>query len=150
MSKVFYNIKRYDLDTLYTEIIEGVSGKVNKKALNEVLKDYLDFQASYIDLNELLFNYYSRIKSTTSKESYSVEILTENDFNSKEEFNNYIKEYYNAKIFKNEYDYKALGKVKQKYTGLVIGYSNGFVSWCSPGFNVYEYMRVNDIRIAVA
>lgn len=148
MSKLFYTIKRYNLETLYTEIIMGVSNKVNKRALNEVLGDYIDYQASYIDLNELLFNYYSRIKSTTSKESYNFEILTEDNFNSKEEFNNHIKKHYNAKIFKNEYDYKALGKVKQKYTGLVMGYSNGFVSWCSPGFNVYEYMRVNDIRLA--
>lgn len=142
--------KVYNLESLYNEIIVGVSGKVNKKALNEVLEAYINYQASYIDLNELLFNYYSRIKSTTSKESHRVEILTQDEFTSKEEFNNHIKKYYNAKIFKNDYNYKKLGKVKQKYTGLVIGYSNGFASWCSPGFNVYEYMRVNDIRIAVA
>ena len=142
--------KLYNLESLYNEIIMGVSGKVNKRALDEVVEAYINYQASYIDLNDLLFNYYTRIKSVTPKAYYTTEILTEDDFSSKEDFNNHIKNYYKSKVFKNEYDYKKLGKVKQKYTGLVIGYSNGVVKWCTPGINVYRYMIENDITLKVA
>lgn len=144
--------KTYNLETLYTEIIMGVSNKVNKRALNEVIENYIQYQASYSDLNDLLFNYYTRIKSTTSKESYNVEFYTEEDFDNKEDFNSFIKDTYNGLIFKNKYDYKTLGKVKQKDTGLIIGYSRGIreANWCSPGFNVYEYLKVNNIKLTVA
>ena len=127
---------------LFYEVIEGVSGKVNKKALHEIL----DNNQYCYDYNYLLMSYYNRIHGVKNTSNF-MGFISINDFNDIVEFKDYIKLNYNSKWYKNDYDYKNIGKCKQKNTGLLIGFHNGSHVWSSWVFNVDEFIEVNNIEV---
>jgi len=133
-------IRLYDL---MEEIILKVSSKVNKKALREVLENFDDWD----DLNYILINYYNRVHRV--KNDNLVDMVYLEDFENEEEFITEIKNLYNAKIYKNKYDYENGGKIAQKNTGLVLIYDNGFRTWSSWAFDVYKYLVAKGLEVEV-
>lgn len=136
-------MKKINEKELFTEIIEGISSRINKKALNEVLEEH-----GGGDLNETLLKYYERAHylSDERKRDFIEFMYYEDD----EDFES-IKESttYGVKRYKKPYNYKRgeLSPIRQRSTGLVGLYSNGFVSWASYLFDVYEYVRINNLKV---
>lgn len=128
---------------LFTEIIEGISARINKKALSEVLDEH-----GGCDLNETLRKYYERAHyvSDESKRYFIDYMLYEDD----EDFD-FIKKStsYGLKRYKKPYNYTRgeLSPIRQRSTGLVGLYSNSFTTWASYMFDVNEYVRINKIKV---
>lgn len=128
---------------LLKEVIEGVSARINIKALNEVIDEH-----GGGELNDTLRKYYERAHylSDERKRDFVEYMLYEDD----EDFD-FIKESttYGVKKYKKPYNYKRgeLQPIKQRSTGLVGLYSNGFIAWASYMFDVDEYVRINKIDI---
>lgn len=128
---------------LLKEVIEGVSARINIKALNEVIDEH-----GGGELNDTLRKYYERAHylSDERKRDFVEYMLYEDD----EDFD-FIKESttYGVKKYKKPYNYKRgkLEAIKQRSTGLVGLYSNGFIAWASYMFDVDEYVRINKIDI---
>lgn len=128
---------------LFTEVIEGISARINKKALSEVLDEH-----GGCDLNETLRKYYERAHylSNERKREFVEYMLYEDE----EDFE-FIKESttYGVKRYKKAYNYARgqLEPIRQRSTGLIGLYSNGFTSWASYMFDVNEYVRINKIKV---
>ena len=131
-------MKKITLYDLMEEVIFKVSGKVNKKALKGVTENFDDWD----DLNYILINYYNRVHRYQNN---IVDLVYLEDFENETDFNNEIKTYYNARIYKNKYDYVNGGKIMQKNTGLVLVRNNGFMIWSQWAFDVYKYMEVKGL-----
>ena len=133
--------KEYNaLFTLYHHVIERVSGRVNKKALKEVLTAFIDLSDREADLNVALKAYYDRVHGI--KEPAPYEFLTledEDDFK-------YIKEAYNAKRYRQAYNYLNPGPVKQKNTGFGMVTYAGWYPRFSYLFILKAYVRVNKLK----
>jgi|LGOV01.1.fsa_nt_gb hypothetical protein len=138
------NNNKMTLNELLTEIIKGISSKINKKALNEILSG-----PGCTDLNEYLFKYYNRVHGIKLQSNLSYEFISMLDADDEKEFNEYIKENYNARIYKQQYNYNCLEPypIKFKYTGLVIGYNNGFTRWAQWAFDVNQYVKHQQIIV---
>lgn len=135
-------IKLNEKDIL-KEVIEGVSARINMKALNEVVEEY-----GGGELNETLRKYYERAHYLSDERKRDfVEYLFYEDG---EDFD-FIKESttYGVKKYKKAYNYARgeLQPIKQRSTGLVGLYSNGFIAWASYMFDVDEYVRINKIDV---
>ena len=127
-----------------THVIKGISKRLNKKALNEVL----EMNKYQYDMNELLKAYYDRVHRMNNDRIF-YEFLSVHDFDNISEFKTYIKENYNMKWYKKDYDYNinTLQPIKQKNTYFIIVKNNGFVSHASYLFNVYDFIDYNNIVI---
>lgn len=131
----------YDaLFTLYHHVIDRVSGRVNKKALKEVLTVMLDLSDREADLNVTLKAYYDHVHGI--KEPAPYEFLTLEDQDALDE----IKEAYNAKRYRQAYDYLNPGPVKQKNTGFGVVTYGGFYQRFSYLFNLETYVRLNQLK----
>lgn len=128
------------LFTLYHHVIERVSGRVNKKALKEVLTDMLDLSDWDADLNVTLKAYYDRVHGIKSPAPY--EFLTLEDQDDLD----YIKEAYNAKRYRQAYDYLNPGPIKQKNTGFGMVTYAGWYPRFSYLFNLEAYVRLNQLK----
>jgi hypothetical protein len=133
-------MEKYDL---YVKVITGMNSKLNKKALREVLAKNEGSNA----LNDILYQYYKRANYMDKGTDYLVTMVYRDNFGSDEEFRAYLKDNYNVKWYKKAYDYKELGKIKQKNTGLVLVYHNGFMAWGSYAFDMYAYVMTNQITV---
>jgi len=129
--------KKTDLSVteLLTEVIIGISSRINKKALKEVTEDF----HQHGDLNGTLKAYYERVHRHAP------------DFYQFMELNNpdlEIKEDYGAKIYKKAYNYKRgeLEPIRQRDTGFGMVYGYGWVNRWSYLFDVNEYVRVNRLK----
>lgn len=142
-------MKQYEINALTFEfletVIKGVSGKVNKKALNEVIENN-ELQS----LNGLMFKYYERINSITKavQVNNNIEFVYCEEFENNKDFEDYIKETFGAKRYKTPYNYKELGKVRQRNTGLFIGYYHAYGNhYGFYAFDCYQYAKDNSINI---
>lgn len=142
-------MRQYEINALTFEfletVIQGVSGKVNKKALNEVIENN-DLQS----LNGLLFKYYERINSINkaSQVNNHIEFVYREEFENNKDFEDYVKETFGAKRYKTAYNYKELGKVRQRNTGLFIGYYHAYGNHFGfYAFDCYQYAKDNSINI---
>lgn len=142
-------MRQYEINALTFEFLEtvvkGVSGKVNKKALNEVIVNN-ELQS----LNGLLFKYYERINSINkaSQVNNHVEFVYREEFENNKEFEDYVKETFGAKRYKTPYNYKELGKVRQRNTGLFVGYYHAYGNHFGfYAFDCYQYAKDNSINI---
>jgi hypothetical protein len=127
-------------------VINGMSRKVNKKAL----KRALDFHNDRKNLNYALKHYYEDIHSINNGFRY-YEFVSVNDFNNIDEFKTFLKGY-NVKWYKTPYNYNMnnLQAIKQKNTGFVMVYSNGYYSHGSYLFDVNTFIDENDIEVMEA
>lgn len=142
-------MKQYEINALTFEfletVIKGVSGKVNKKALNEVIENN-ELQS----LNGLMFKYYERINSITKavQVNNNIEFVYCEEFENNKDFEDYIKKTFGAKRYKTPYNYKELGKVRQRNTGLFIGYYHAYGNhYGFYAFDCYQYAKENSINI---
>jgi len=124
---------------LLSEIIEGISAKINRKALDEVLD-------SSFDLNEVLYNYYQRAHYLKPDPHYyysfeSVDLSDAQD-------SDYLKEL-GAKRYRKAYDYTRgnLEPIRQRNTGFGAEWSTGWVSGWRWLFDVYKYIEHNNIHV---
>ena len=124
---------------LLSEVIDGISSKLNRKALDEVLD-------SSHDLNEVLYNYYQRAHyiSPESRTYYSFESV---DLSQSEDVE-YLEDL-GAKKYRKAYDYTRgnLEPIRQRNTGFGAEVSNGWTSRWSWLFNVYKYIEHNSINV---
>lgn len=123
-----------------TEIITGVSRKLNKKALQRAL------DLEHYDLNDTLFTYYKDV----NRLDY-MELLGFHEVDTKDpEDVDYIRSM-RGRIYKKPYDYRRghLEPIKQKNTGFVAELMNasGFMTWTSWLFDCYKYLSINDIEL---
>lgn len=128
---------------LLKEVIEGISARINIKALNEVIDEH-----GGGELNDTLRKYYERAHYLSDERKRDfVEYMLYEDA---EDFD-FIKESttYGVKKYKKPYNYKRgkLKPIRQRSTGLVGLYSNGFIAWGSYMFDVDEYVRINKIDV---
>jgi len=125
-----------------TEVIIGMSSKINKKALRETIEEYSDCR----DLNEVLFQYYQRVHRI-EQSSYNLHDFQEINLEDPDDVE-YLQSL-GAKKYKKPYDYTRgyLQPVKQKNTGFGAELVFGWVSRWSWLFNVYKYLEVNNINI---
>ena len=128
------------LFTLYHHIINRISGRVNKKALREVLTVMLDLSDREADLNVTLKAYYDRVHGIKDPAPY--EFLTLKDQDDLD----YIKEAYKAKRYRQAYNYLNPGPVKQKNTGFGMVTYAGLYPRFSYLFNLEAYVRVNKLK----
>lgn len=142
-------MKQYEINALKFEflerVIKGVSSKVNKKALKEVIEN-----SGGKSLNGIMFNYYERINSINkaSQVNNHIEFVYREEFENNKDFEDYIKETFGAKRYKTPYNYKELGKVKQRNTGLFIGYYHAYGNhYGFYAFDCYKYAKENNINI---
>jgi hypothetical protein len=129
------------------KVVSGISSNVNKKALKEIVKNnYSDMFDN--DYNYILKAYYDRVHRMTYKNTFT-EFITIDDFENENDFKQYIKDNYNIKWYKKQYNYNmhALEPIKQKNTGFIIAFNNGFMSRGSYLFNVNKFINVNNIVI---
>jgi hypothetical protein len=128
-------------------VIKGVSSKVNKKALKEVIEDN-----ETKSLNGVMFEYYQRINSINkaSQVNNHIEFVYREEFENNKDFEDYIKETFSAKRYKTPYNYKHLGKVKQRNTGLFIGYYHAYGNhYGFYAFDCNQYAKVNNLTQSV-
>lgn len=142
-------MRQYEINALtfhfLETVIKGVSGKVNKKALNKVIENN-ELQS----LNGLLFKYYERINSINkaSQVNNHIEFVYREEFENNKDFEDYVKETFGAKRYKTPYNYKELGKVKQRNTGLFVGYYHAYGNhYGFYAFDCYQYAKENSINI---
>ena len=124
-------------EILNTCIIQ-VSGKVNKKALQRSIDDGGN-------LNDIMLSYYTDKLKMNNFRIYRDLVYRDNL--TIKEWHEVIKSY-NGKCYKTPYDYVDGNKVKQKDTGLLLVSTNGFYTSCSPVFDIYQWMDVNNIMEA--
>jgi len=119
--------------------IKKVSKRYNDKALKEVINN--DIYSS--NLNDLMFRYYKRIHK--SPDLYSCDITAYEDI---EDFKHDIK-VLNGRFYKKLYNYKGFDflPIKQKNTMCMIEKRNGYFNHVSYGFNVYKFIKVNNIEV---
>lgn len=126
---------------LLSEVIIGVSRKLNKKALQRAI------DLDYHDLNETLFAYY---KDVNRLEHLQLLGFHEVDTSDPEDVD-YIRSM-QGRIYKKPYNYKRgkLGPIKQKNTGFIAELCNhsGFHTWTSWLFDCYKYLSINDIELS--
>lgn len=141
MERIERNALRFDF---LERVIKGVSNKVNKKALKEIIEDN-----ESATLNNTMFKYYERIKSIKNSSTVSnhVAFVYLEDFDNQDDFKKYLKENYSAKWYKTPYDYKALGKVKQRNTGLFVAYYDTWRNYGFYAFDCLQYAKENNINI---
>lgn len=142
-------MRQYEINALRLEflqkVITGVSNKYNKKALLEVIENN-----ESATLNQLLFKYYERINSINkaSQVNNHIEFVYREEFENNKDFEDYIKETFGAKRYKTPYNYKELGKVKQRNTGLFVGYYHAYGNhYGFYAFDCYQYAKDNSINI---
>ena len=133
--------KEMTLNEVMTEVIIGVSNRINKKALKEVIAA----NECNRDYNDILFAYYQRVHR--NDDDLSFEFIYQANFKDSKEFKAYCKEYFNTRFFVKTYDYKNIKPIKFYNTGLIIGYNNGWRSWSSFAFNMYQYIETNKIEV---
>lgn len=126
---------------LFIEIITGISKRINMKALEEILWD------NYEDYNEALAAYYRRAHYEKEHPNMFRE-LTHIDTKDQDD-HDYLKGFESGKIYKTRYDYRRghLQPIKQKDTGLIEEWNNGFIGGFSWRFDVYEYLAVNNLHV---
>lgn len=136
------NPLNYDekLFILYYHVIDRISGRVNKKALREVLAEMLDLSDREADLNVTLKAYYDRVHGIKSPAPYEFLIIEDEDAL------NEIKEAYNAKRYRQAYDYLNPGPVKQKNTGFGMVTYAGWYPRFSYLFNLETYVKLNQLK----
>ena len=125
-------IKLYDL---IEEVIFKVSSRVNKKALREVIQCELA-NSRHVDYNDILRKYYERVHRMGS----DVQFLQYLHVEDEEDMQDVRDE--GGKAYKTPYDYLNGGKIKQKNTGLVMLYTNGWWRRAQWAFDVEKYMQV--------
>ena len=142
-------MKQYEINALRFDflerVIKGVSNKVNKKALKEIIEDN-----ESATLNKTMFKYYERINSINkaSQVNNHIEFVYREEFENNKDFEDYVKETFGAKRYKTPYNYKALGKVRQRNTGLFIGYYHAFGNhYGFYAFDCNQYAKENNINI---
>ena len=142
MERIERNASRFDF---LERVIKGVSDKVNKKALKEIIEDN-----ESATLNKTMFKYYERINSINkaSQVNNHIEFVYREEFENNKDFEDYIKDTFSAKRYKTPYNYKALGKVRQRNTGLFIGYYHAFGNhYGFYAFDCNQYAKENNINI---
>jgi len=125
---------------LLIEVIEGVSSRINYKALDRALSYDVD------DLNYTLKRYYDEAHYIKENNFMFWEFMELND----EEDYQYIKSFsYPPKRYKKLYNYKRgeLTPIKQRDTRFGMEFSNGFYTRFTYLFNVYEYVSLNKIKV---
>ena len=115
--------------------IVQVSGKVNKKALQRSID-------KGGNLNDIMLSYYLDISRVSNDRIYRDLVYRDNL--TQKEWHEVIKSH-NGKCYKTPYDYVDGNKVKQKDTGLLLVQSNGYITWSSPVFDIYQWLNANDI-----
>jgi hypothetical protein len=125
------------IEELLTEVIIGVSSRINKKALKEVTEDF----HQHGDLNGTLKAYYNRVHG------HAPDFYEFKELNSPEDYLE-IRQDYGAKIYRKPYNYKQgqLEPIRQRDTGFGMIYGYHWVPHWSYLFNVDEYVRVNRIK----
>lgn len=134
------DITTYDL---LKDVISGVSnGRFNKKALNEVIESFNNNRHDYDEkLNIILKDYYERVHNNKKDFYEFFRIKDQKDLD-------FIKESYNAKRYKTKYDYTLPPyPIKQRNTGLVIEYNNGYRGYISYAFDVYAYIKSQKLNV---
>lgn len=131
-------MKTLNTKEILNTCIMQVSGKVNKKALDRSIK-------SGGNLNDIMLSYYLDISRASNDRIYR-DLIYRDDLTQKEWYE--VIKSYNGKCYKTPYDYVNGNKVKQKDTGLLLVQSNGFVTWSSPVFDIYQWLDANDIMEA--
>ena len=122
---------------LLTEVITGISSRINKKALKEVTADFYQ----HGDLNGTLKAYYERVHRHAPDFYEFMELKTPEDYEE-------IKEDYGAKIYRKPYNYKRgqLEPIRQRNTGFGMVYGYHWMPRWSYLFNVCEYVRINRLK----
>ena len=123
-----------------SEIITGVSNKLNKRALQRAI------DLEYYDLNETLFAYYKDVNRLDH-----LELLGFHDVDTSDpEDIEFIKSM-GGRIYKKPYNYKRgqLQPIRQKNTGFIAELKAfpGFRTWSSWLFDCYSYLSINDIEL---
>ena len=131
--------KALNTESILNTCIMQVSGKVNKKALQRSLDEGGN-------LNDIMLNYYLDISRASNDNVFRYLVYRDNL--TIKEWHEVIKSY-NGKCYKTPYDYVNGNKVKQKDTGLLLVSINGFYTSCSPVFDIYQWLYVNDILEAL-
>lgn len=128
---------------LLSEVIQGISSNLNKKALKEVIQ-----HNPCSDYNELLKAYYDRVHRMKKSNYTFYEFVSINDFEDENEFKAFLKDN-NMKWYKNKYNYDInnLQPIKQKNTGFIILVNNGYTTYGSYLFNVNEFIEYNKIEV---
>jgi hypothetical protein len=139
------DIKIFDL---YQDIINGISSKFNKKALKHVLEyEKENIISHYQDdkYNDILRLYYLKSRYQDLHDpNFQVYINIQDEKDLQD-----LKQDYRIKRYKTKYNYDkdALQPIKQKNTGLLIEYCNGFTTYFSYGFDVYQYIAFNNYNV---
>ena len=129
---------------LLSEVIQGISGNLNKKALKEVMEDN-----NNEDYNIILKAYYDRIHRVNNHGRYYFsEFASVDEFGSEEEFKEFLKDN-GVKWYKSKYNYNMneLQPIKQKNTGFVMLVNNGFITHGHYLFDVNEFIKYNHIEV---
>ena len=143
------NMQLYDM--FETVILSISNGRLNKKALKETLEDFRNKFMLYAEdgesFNHALFSYYEKVhgqKDSMKKQAF-MNLYCTADYE-------FIKECYNAKRYKNKYDYSIMNlqPIRQKDTAFGIEYSNkfGHTSF-SYAFDMLQFIRKNNIHVQI-
>ena len=123
------------LNELMIEVVGAMTKYVNKKRIKEVINNFLDDGGGYYDLNSLLVNYYNKNCDYVDVEVYEDIELSSDD--------------YTVRKYKKVYDYTRgnLKPIKGFNTGCVVEYTYPMTWRQAWGFNLIEYVDVNNIII---
>lgn len=143
------NMQLYDM--FETVILSISNGRINKKALNETLHGFeYKFMMHPFDgdsFNYALFSYYQKVhrQKTLHSQIAFMNLYCTSDYE-------FIKRHYNAKRYKNKYDYSIMNlqPIRQKDTAFGIEYkhSNRNESF-SYAFDMLKFIRTNNIHVQI-
>ena len=126
-------MKKHTVYDVLEEVIFKISSRFNQKALREVIQCELT-NSRHVDYNDILRKYYERVHRLSPRTMFLgyMNIEGEDDLQvARDE---------GAVAYKQLYDYKNGGKIKQKNTGLLVLYTNGWRTFCHWVFDVYRYI----------
>lgn len=149
--------KKMHLHDMFETVILSISnGRINKTALDETLKDfrykYMRYPSDGESFNKALFKYYNRIRYVDRHETrvtaQFVNLYCTEDYET-------IKNEYDAKRYKNKYDYSIMNlqPIRQKDTAFGIVYTvmsdYGVSHSFSYAFDMLQFIHTNNIHVII-